>query len=147
MNALVSYFQRTKATPESKHFPFYVVYRGRNPGVYNNYPEVVKQVADFPRAWWKGFYNINDALESARIEIGFTYYIEHGIRSMLAGHQPDPRTMHHNPSFNQIGRDRNSLQSPQIASPPMFQGQHPRYHGESSSSIAFRHDEFQGQPP
>jgi ribonuclease HI len=48
---------------------FYVVWRGRNPGVYNTWDEAKAQVEGFPGALYRKFKTLEDALAAFRGEV------------------------------------------------------------------------------
>jgi Predicted double-stranded RNA/RNA-DNA hybrid binding protein len=48
--------------------PFYVVWKGRNPGVYNTWDEAKAQVEGFPGALYRKFKTLEDALAAFRGE-------------------------------------------------------------------------------
>ncbi|XXG46821.1 hypothetical protein AAC387_Pa02g1566 [Persea americana] len=45
-------------------FNCYVVFRGRRPGIYNTWTDCKAQVNQFPDALYKGYTNIEEAMDS-----------------------------------------------------------------------------------
>lgn len=52
----------------AKKIKYYTVWRGRKPGVYNNWPDTESQVTGFPGALYKGFTSEEEALEAFKQE-------------------------------------------------------------------------------
>ncbi|KAI9072046.1 hypothetical protein K1719_045985 [Acacia pycnantha] len=48
LNALNYYVSKILEKPLSKNFSFYVLFRGDRPGIYINYPELVKAIGNSP---------------------------------------------------------------------------------------------------
>ncbi|KAI9084213.1 hypothetical protein K1719_033884 [Acacia pycnantha] len=53
--------------PLSKNFSFYVLFRGERPGIYINYPELVKAIGNSSRPFWQGFYSFQEAWNQATV--------------------------------------------------------------------------------
>lgn len=47
--------------------PAYIVYVGRQPGVYTNWDDVHQQINDFPLAWYRPFQSLKKARNTYRI--------------------------------------------------------------------------------
>ena len=76
INALSIYFnQENIAEKGSSNFSFFVVFRGRLPGIYSYWPDVLQQVENFPSPIWKGFYSLSEATDAARAALGPNYFI------------------------------------------------------------------------
>lgn len=51
---------------------YYVVFQGRNPGVYDDWADALEQVENFPGASYKGYSNAAEAAEALRKSLGMT---------------------------------------------------------------------------
>jgi len=54
-------------------YPYYVVWEGRSPGIYQSWEETLKQVHAFPGAKYKGFRSLDEAQKA--FEKGHQYYV------------------------------------------------------------------------
>ena len=87
LNSIAEYFHHinkilpTPNIPEApKHRPIYVVYDGKQPGLYITFEEIVSQKMEANLIQvgmsWKKYNEIDEALSKARAILGVNYYIE-----------------------------------------------------------------------
>ena len=69
---------------------YYVVFRGHNPGVYDNWDEVKEQVNGFPGALFKGFVSSQEAAEAYRNFIGSEDRDD--LMRLITSHPAAPKT-------------------------------------------------------
>lgn len=81
LNALSYYFTEKN---EDKKFKFYVVIKGKTPGVFQTWIEVIDAIKDQPTPLFKGFNEINEALDYARGNLGPNFYITPALRHNTA---------------------------------------------------------------
>jgi deoxyuridine 5'-triphosphate nucleotidohydrolase len=86
LNAASEYFNSLNST---NRFAYYVVYKGKTPGVYNTWPEVVNAIKGHKNPLYKGFHELSEALDSARGYFGPNIYLSRGVR--LAEQAPSVR--------------------------------------------------------
>ena len=79
VNSLSHYFTDKN---EDKKFRFYVVVQGKLQGVFQTWIEVVDSIKDFPTPLFKGFNNLNEALDYARGTLGPNYFISPALRQV-----------------------------------------------------------------
>ncbi|KAI9084690.1 hypothetical protein K1719_033334 [Acacia pycnantha] len=76
LNALNFYFSKILEKPLSKNFSFYVLFRGERPGIYINYPELVKAIGNSSRPFWQGFYSFQEAWNQATASLPPPIFVE-----------------------------------------------------------------------
>ncbi|KAI9070478.1 hypothetical protein K1719_047558 [Acacia pycnantha] len=76
LNALNFYFSKILEKPLSKNFSFYVLFRGERPGIYINYPELVKAIGNSSRPFWHGFYSFQEAWNQATASLPPPIFVE-----------------------------------------------------------------------
>ncbi|XP_022849308.1 uncharacterized protein LOC111371506 [Olea europaea var. sylvestris] len=76
MNALSEHFSQNK-----QRFKFYVVVKGKNPGIFHSWIEVLDCIKNFPDPLYKGFTNFQEALDAARQHIGINFYLSHSLKN------------------------------------------------------------------
>ena len=74
MNALSIFFQQKNNGVGSNNFSFFVVFRGRLPGIYSYWSDVLQQVENFPSSSWKGFHSLGEATKATRDALGPNYF-------------------------------------------------------------------------
>ncbi|KAG5577298.1 hypothetical protein H5410_057432 [Solanum commersonii] len=67
---------------EDKKFRFYVVVQERLQGVFQTWIEVIDSIKDFPTLLFKGFDELNEALDYARGTLGPNYFISPALRQI-----------------------------------------------------------------
>ncbi|KAL2527059.1 Uncharacterized protein Adt_12113 [Abeliophyllum distichum] len=76
MNALSEHFNQNK-----NKFKFYVVIKDKNLGVFHTWLEVLESINNFKDPLYKGFTNIQDALDSAMQYIGLNFYVSPSLKN------------------------------------------------------------------
>ncbi|KAI9074933.1 hypothetical protein K1719_043096 [Acacia pycnantha] len=76
LNALNFYFSKILEKPLSQNFSFYVLFRGERPGIYINYPELVKAIGNSSRPFWQGFYSFQEAWNQATASLPPPIFVE-----------------------------------------------------------------------
>ncbi|KAG5567996.1 hypothetical protein H5410_064990 [Solanum commersonii] len=76
-NSLSHYFTDKN---EDKKFRFYVVVQGRLPGFFQTWIEVIDSIKDFHTPLFKGFNDLNEALDYARGTLGPNHFINPALR-------------------------------------------------------------------
>ncbi|KAI9072014.1 hypothetical protein K1719_046021 [Acacia pycnantha] len=76
LSALKYYFSKILEKPLSKNFSFYVLFRGDRPGIYINYPELVKAIRNSPRPFWQGYYSFQEAWNQATTSLPPLIFVE-----------------------------------------------------------------------
>ena len=61
---------------------FFVLVRGKQPGIYSQWKEVVDLMINYPDPYVKGFYTFHEAIEYARHEIGPNYHVSKLINTL-----------------------------------------------------------------
>ena len=74
LNALSIFFQQKNNGVGSNNFSFFVVFRGRLPGIYSYWSDVLQQVENFPSSSWKGFHSLGEATKATRDALGPNYF-------------------------------------------------------------------------
>jgi len=77
LNSLSHYFTNKN---EDKKFRFYVVVQRRLAGIFQTWIEVIDSIKDFPTPLFKGFNDLNEALDYARGTLGPNYFISPALR-------------------------------------------------------------------
>ena len=72
LNILAFYFSNLP----KQSFSYYVVVKGKIPGIYSKWISVIEQINHFHNPLWKAFHSIHEALEFARHNIGTTFYVD-----------------------------------------------------------------------
>ncbi|KAG5631235.1 hypothetical protein H5410_002952 [Solanum commersonii] len=67
---------------EDKKFRFHVVVQGKLPGVFQTWIEVINSIKDFPTPLFKGFNDLNEALDYARGALGPNYFISPALKQI-----------------------------------------------------------------
>ncbi|KAG5575936.1 hypothetical protein H5410_056070 [Solanum commersonii] len=65
---------------EDKKFKFYVVVRGKLAGIFQTWIEVIDSIKEFPTPLFKGFNDLNEALDYARGTLEPNYFISPALR-------------------------------------------------------------------
>lgn len=86
LNSLAEYFHMINGKIQPKepsiHIeqkPIYVIYKGKTPGIYVTFEEVIAQKIEKDKdggVLWKKYLDIDDALKYARNILGINYFIE-----------------------------------------------------------------------
>lgn len=63
-NALSYYFDQQNRGNPTKRFSFYFVSKGRQPGIYAHWPEVLQQIENYPGPIFRGFYSFDEAMKA-----------------------------------------------------------------------------------
>ena len=57
-------------------FSYYVIVKGKTPGIYSKWILVVEQIKNFQNPLWKSFHSIPEPLEFARSSIGISFHVD-----------------------------------------------------------------------
>ena len=71
LNSLSEYFHRKN---KENNFSFYVIYQGHRTRIFKTW-EVLPNISNHPRPIFKGFYNITQALDQCKTNLGENYFI------------------------------------------------------------------------
>jgi len=66
--------------------PIYVIYRGKTPGIYISFEEVIAQQIEKEKnggVSWKKYLDIDQALSYARTILGVNYYLEPAAKDYI----------------------------------------------------------------
>ena len=62
-------------------FAYYVVVKGKTPGIYSSWESVIETTKEFQTPFFKGFRILAEALNFARSSIGINFFIDHACRT------------------------------------------------------------------
>ena len=67
----------------AQSFAYYVVVKGKTPGIYSSWESVIENTKEFQTPFFKGFRILAEALNFARSSIGINFFIDHACRTEL----------------------------------------------------------------
>ena len=67
----------------AQSFAYYVVVKGKTPGIYSSWESVIETTKEFQTPFFKGFIILAEALNFARSRIGINFFIDHACRREL----------------------------------------------------------------
>jgi len=93
LNSLAKYFhmingkiQPKEPSSNIKKKPIYVIYRGKTPGIYISFEEVIAQQIEKEKdggVSWKKYLDIDQALSYARTILGVNYFLEPAAKDYI----------------------------------------------------------------
>ena len=73
LNCLSEYFN--KKNHGNVNFRFYVIYQGQKTSIFKTWEEVLPYISNHPRPFFKGFYNLTQALDQCKTNLGNNYFV------------------------------------------------------------------------
>ena len=84
LNCLSEYLN--KKNNGNINFIFYVIYQGHKTCIFKTWKEVLPYISNHPRPFFKGFYNLTQALDQCKTNLGNNYFISPLIKQNLNHH-------------------------------------------------------------
>ena len=84
MNYLSEYFH--KKNNGNVNFSFYVIYQGHKTGIFKTWEEVLPYISNHPKPFFKGFYNLTQALDQCKTNLESNYFISPLVKQFLNHH-------------------------------------------------------------
>ena len=76
------YFRQINEHVHNNHFSFFILVRGRQPGIYSQWREVVDLITNYLDPYYRGFNTFHEAIEFAKQKIGPNYHVSHLINPL-----------------------------------------------------------------
>ena len=111
MNGLSEYFH--KKNNGSTNFNFYVVYQGHRTKIFKTWEEVLPNISNHPRPSFKGIYDLSQALDQCKTNIGNNYFISPLVKKIL---------IHQGNNYLNFAQPSQTCQTPNLVHdfPPLF---------------------------
>ena len=100
---------------------FYVIYQGHKTDIFETWEEVLSNISNHPRPFFKGFYNLTQTLDQCKINLGNNYFISPLVKQFL-NHHGKPYINPVEPSSSQTSQTLNLEHDFPLLFPP-FQNQ------------------------
>ena len=84
LSCLLEYFH--KKNNSNVKFSYYVIYQGHKTGIFKTWEEVLPYISNHPRSFFKGFYNLTQALDQCKTNLGSNYFISPLVKQFLNHH-------------------------------------------------------------
>ena len=84
LNCLSEYFH--KKNNSNVNFSYYVIYQGHKTSILKTWEEVLPYISNHPKPFFKGFYNLTQALDQCKTNLGSNYFISQLVKQILNHH-------------------------------------------------------------